>query len=607
MQPASAALDAESRKSANQPLIQLTIADHAIDVPFLKWADVYSQAIPGYTHDAVVAGDGSVNMVQLNSNFVQTRRIADPTVAASWSTTVTPWITRRTSVHVQPRIRPVICAAYNPTNDPTTPNAAGRNKRVQIYWLENDGRFLRGAHSTDYGVSWTTTYAVASPSTNHRFAEVAADMSSGSAPLNPRVFFAQKKTTSNATQMGYVYLTNTNRTYSSKRIYPTITTNVIGSLTVANGPDPDDPTNDVSYIVSVRERPENPQDVIHCLTLKGTTTAPVWAGERIAYVGDLRHYNEIRVSGPYRNATPARYVVTFNRIKDEYKDHNASIISVTPNPNIISELRPWKRFADTGMTMLRRPTENAWYLIATTWAARAGGYEPDADASIHVVTNEDALIAIDVEMRENAISTGEIVLDNSQTNYSDANHPAALRAGAQALLRTGYRVGATPIQDTTVPQSTWYIQRVRYVRDRTTGNAWVHLVIGDPAAFIDSLWQPIHHDPFYKDTLINRLIEEQRLIIPAIPQLPSLAHFLASLRASAPGPALAIPSIPQLPAINASPLASIPGINAPYSQPTRPLHVAIPGINAPYPTQLPPGPLAPIPGFNTRPPTRPSL
>ena len=302
-------------------------------------------------------------------------------------------------------------------------------------------------------------------------------------------------------------------------------------------PDPDDPTEEVSYVVSVRERPENPQDVIHCLTLKGTTTAPVWAGERIAYVGDLRHYNEIRVSGPYRNATPARYVVTFNRIKAEYKDHNASIISVTPNPNIISELRPWKRFADTGMTMLRRPTENAWYLIATTWAARAGGYDAGDVASSHVVTNEDALIAIDVEMRENAISTGEIVLDNSQTNYSDANHPAALRAGAQALLRTGYRVGAAAIEDTTVPQSSWYIQRIRYVRDRTTGNAWIHLVIGDPAAFIDSLWQPIHHDPFYKDTLINRLIEEQRLIIPAIfVSYASLAHFLASLRASAPGP-----------------------------------------------------------------------
>ena len=594
--PVNTTLQAEARKTANQPIVQAQFANHAIDVPFLDWQEIYEESTIEPVHDAVVAGDGGIVMIRLNGSQVQTRRIQHPHAGeTAWPTSAAPWSTRRTSSAVQSTNRPAIASAYNPTFSilPADVAAAGRNKRVQICWLESNGQYIRGMHSTDYGATWSGLYTIARPSSGYRFVQVAADFSTAISgrSMNPRVFFAE--TRSNVSRIGYVFVTgvdNYSQSWSGKQIWSKLTETEIGSMTVANGPDPDTPSDEVSFVLSVRERDGITQDVVHCTTVGGTPSVPDWRGERVAFVGDFRHYNEIRVMGPFyfHNVpynTVQRYFITMNRIKDEFKSHNASLMAFTPNPNIISEWTPLLEFHDTGIAPLYRQADGSFYLVAGNTAHNAQGYQDVRIGDTHTVTNSDALLAMDISMEENAPSHGELVLDNTATSYTPETLPNALKAGRQVVIRTGYRIGDRPIEQMTVAQSTWYVQKVRFTEDTRTGNKWLHFNIGDPAAFIDSLWQPIHHDIFFRDTLIEGVLREQ-LFIPPVPQLPDILGFLGISLGGAGGAGAGAGA------------GAGGGAAPPDTSWTRRLQPGIAGINAPYTPQVP-IPLPPIPGINT--------
>ena len=505
--PINAMLDAETRKTSNIPVVRVTIGDHAMDVPFLDWTDIYSETQEGQTFRAVVAGDGSIVILRTalqDRKTIQVRRIVDPTVDANWSTTAAPW--RRVATKPEARngqIPPVLTAAVNPANDRSTPNAAGRNKRVQAYWLTHipGHSLIQGAHSPDYGVTWSSSYTVYSAPRTHWIDDLGADMSTNSGHLNGRLFFAYRHRTKAECQFGMTTLvahtpTQYPNTYTTPVLSPDTwrdTTRSVGSIGVVNGPNPDDPTELVSFILSTKALRLGGarQDLIHCLPVRGTDAAPVWiTPERRAYLGQPIHKNEVRASGPFANDTPPHYAITFSSIRyrglddgTDYAVRKENVFAFSPQPTVITETRPWKApFGTTGTTLLRRPHDNTWYLIGETWAAKAAAYTPRN----HVATLTDTLLSLNLPMRENRPSSGEIVLDNSRTNYTPDNHPAVFRAGAQVLVETGYRAGSA---DLALPQSAWYVQEVDYVKNRRTGAHVVNIRIGDPPAFIDSLWQ----------------------------------------------------------------------------------------------------------------------
>lgn len=466
MQVVTSTLAKASRTPHAQPYIAIKFADHGIEAPHFDWTELYAGSESDEWNDTVIASDGSINTVRIQSNGnVMHRRVTNVGTASQWST----WsrVASLGATHIQPAIV-------------AGPEAADE---VRIFFIDLlDDRTIKWVRSTDQGATWGSASTAISANT------IGAVTVTGLAGdgyktggMDNRIFWSARSGSS-TTKTAFIWVSTwSGSSWSQPSRDPEFRYNV-NSIAVHNI----SPSRASVYICD--------GEPARRVSLRDHDTSTGWGGGaviiRAGEGSNYDYHNPTVTSVPPSGSGRRRYFIGWTQQFTGTPARTEFWTTYTGTRWIATELVEWQHNSRRGSKIVA--DSNHWYIVSPARAHRSTIFDGDGDETLSDSTEKN-LIAIASKVAIHQAGQLRLTLLNDKDQYTNpgTGRLQSVKPSSQVQLTLGYK---TSIGVEALTQSPWFVERIDH--HTTAGLPTVVIDCIDPWTYLERfpVRRPITHE-----------------------------------------------------------------------------------------------------------------